>query len=189
MPATVQLGSVGADVKRLQRVLARLMVSSPFGPISGTFDATLDTAVRNYQQSEGLVVDGIVGPVTWSHLPPYREASPHLQDGSTGPVVAWLQIVLSGGVIAPDWAPYTGPIDGRWGPHTDASLRDLQSKKGVTVDGIVGDQTWFAWLTPGTMMTTSSKLPSEWLMASTALGGNGRLPHDGMPRVRHDFAS
>jgi len=151
MPATVQLGSVGADVKRLQRVLARLMVSSPFGPITGTFDATLDTAVRNYQQSEGLVVDGIVGPVTWAHLPPYREASPHLQDGSTGPAVAWLQIVLSGGVIAPDWAPYTGPIDGRWGPHTDASLRDLQSKKGVTVDGIVGDQTWFAWLTPGTM--------------------------------------
>jgi len=33
MPATVQLGSVGADVKRLQRVLARLMVSSPFGAI------------------------------------------------------------------------------------------------------------------------------------------------------------
>ena len=33
---------------------------------------------------------------------------------------------------------------------TEASLRDLQSVKGVTVDGIVGDQTWFAWLTPGT---------------------------------------
>ena len=150
MPGTVQLGSVGDDVKRLQRVLARMMVTSPFGPITGTFDATLDTAVRSYQSSEGLAVDGIVGPVTWSHLPPYREASPRLQNGSTGPVVAWLQLVLAGDVIAADWSAYAGPIDGRWGPQTDASLRDLQSTKGVTVDGIVGDQTWFAWLTPGT---------------------------------------
>ena len=150
MPSTVQLGSTGSDVKRLQRVLARSMVTSPFGPITGVFDAGLDAAVRSFQSAEGLVVDGIVGPVTWSHLPPYREASPHLQSGSTGPAVAWLQQVLAGSVIAADWAVYAGPIDGIFGPMTEASLRDLQSVKGVTVDGIVGDQTWFAWLTPGT---------------------------------------
>lgn len=150
MPGTVQLGSTGDDVKRLQRVLARSMVTSPFGPITGLFDVALDTAVRGYQSSEGLVVDGIVGPVTWSHLPPYREASTRLHSGSTGPIVAWLQLVLSGSAIAPDWAAYAGPIDGVFGPVTDASLRDLQSVKGVVVDGIVGDQTWFAWLTPGT---------------------------------------
>lgn len=150
MPTTVQLGSTGDDVKRLQRVLARSMVTSPFGPITGIFDAALDGAVRSYQSAEGLTVDGIVGPVTWSHLPPYREASTRLHIGSTGPVVAWLQLVLSGSAIAPDWAAYTGPIDGMFGSHTDASLRDLQAVKGVVVDGIVGDQTWFAWLTPGT---------------------------------------
>jgi len=150
MPSTVHLGSSGADVKRLQRVLARSMVTSPFGPITGVFDAGLDTAVRSFQSTEGLVVDGIVGPITWSHLPPYREPSPHLQSGSTGPVVAWLQQVLGGSAIAPDWAAYTGPVDGIFGAMTEASLRDLQSVKGVTVDGIVGDQTWFAWLTPGT---------------------------------------
>jgi peptidoglycan hydrolase-like protein with peptidoglycan-binding domain len=150
MPTTVHLGSTGDDVKRLQRVLARSMVTSPFGPITGIFDAALDSAVRSYQSAEGLVVDGIVGPVTWSHLPPYREASTRLHIGSSGPIVAWLQLVLSGSAIAPDWAAYTGPIDGIFGPVTDASLRDLQSVKGVVVDGIVGDQTWFAWLTPGT---------------------------------------
>jgi len=151
MPGTVQLCSVGDDVKRLQRVMARSMFTSPFGPITGVFDAALDTSVRDFQSSEGLVVDGIVGPVTWSHLPPYREASTRVHMGSTGPVVAWLQQVLAGSAIAPDWAVYAGPIDGIFGPMTDASLRDLQSVKGVTVDGIVGDQTWFAWLTPGTM--------------------------------------
>jgi peptidoglycan hydrolase-like protein with peptidoglycan-binding domain len=125
------------------------MYASPFGPITGVFDAALDTAVRFFQDAEGLVVDGIVGPVTWSHLPAYREASPRVQSGSTGPVVAWLQQVLAGAAIAADWAVYTGPIDGIFGPMTNASLRDLQAVKGVTVDGIVGDQTWFAWLTPG----------------------------------------
>jgi len=150
MPGTVHLGSTGDDVKRLQRVLARTMFTSPFGPITGVFDAALDTAVRAYQASESLVVDGIVGPITWSHLPAYREASTRLRSGSTGPIVAWLQQVLAGSAIAPDWAVYTGPIDGIFGPMTDASLRDLQAVKGVAVDGIVGDQTWFAWLTPGT---------------------------------------
>ncbi|MGZ4674452.1 MAG: peptidoglycan-binding domain-containing protein [Ilumatobacteraceae bacterium] len=151
MPGTVQLGSTGHNVERLQRVMARSMIISPFGPITGVFDAALDTAVRSYQSAEGLVVDGIVGPVTWSHLPPYREASPRLQIGSTGPGVAWLQQVLAGSAIAPDWTVYTGPIDGIFGALTDASVRSLQGVKGVTVDGIVGDQTWFAWLTPGTM--------------------------------------
>ena len=150
MPGTVQLGSTGDNVKRLQRVMARSMITSPFGPITGVFDAGLDTAVRSFQAAEGLVVDGIVGPVTWSHLPAYREASPRLQTGSNGPGVAWLQQVLAGAAIAPDWTVYTGPIDGIFGPLTDASVRSLQGVKGVTVDGIVGDQTWFAWLTPGT---------------------------------------
>ncbi len=151
MPSTVHLGSTGDDVKRVQRVMARSMITSPFGPITGVFDAALDTAVRNFQSSAGLVVDGFVGPVTWAHLPAYREGSPHLHSGSKGPVVAWLQQVLSGTAIAPDWSVYGGPIDGIFGALTEASLRDLQSVKGVTVDGVVGDQTWFAWLTPGTM--------------------------------------
>ena len=69
MPATIQLGATGVDVKRLQRVLGRAMLISALGPVNGTFDDALDAAVRRYQQSEGIVVDGIVGPVTWSHLP------------------------------------------------------------------------------------------------------------------------
>jgi peptidoglycan hydrolase-like protein with peptidoglycan-binding domain len=76
MPATVQLGSSGDDVKRLQRVLRRSMLIAPFGAVSGVFDAEVDLGVRTFQTVNGLVVDGIVGPVTWSHLPAFREASP-----------------------------------------------------------------------------------------------------------------
>jgi hypothetical protein len=44
MPSTICLGSVGDDVRRLQRVLARYMLWNPFGPITGPFDASLETA-------------------------------------------------------------------------------------------------------------------------------------------------
>ena len=54
MPATISVGSTGDDVKRLQRVLARQLLWNPFGPITGVFDATLETSVKTFQQSNGL---------------------------------------------------------------------------------------------------------------------------------------
>jgi hypothetical protein len=36
---------------------------------------------------------------------------------------------------------YTGAIDGRYGPATDAAIRDFQEAKGLEVDGIFGPQT------------------------------------------------
>src|SRR5260221_5180179 len=111
MPPTIHLGSTGDDVKRVQRVLARMLDYNPFGPITGVFDAGVETAVKNFQQANGLTVDGIVGPATWTALPSYREASPTLKSGATGPVVAWLQQALSGADVVIDFPPYTGKID------------------------------------------------------------------------------
>ncbi|MGB8964060.1 MAG: peptidoglycan-binding protein [Candidatus Cybelea sp.] len=150
MPSTISLGSTGSDVKRLQRVLARHLLWNPFGPITGTFDTGLETAVKNFQSSQGLTPDGIVGPATWAALPSYREASPELRQGSKGPGVAWLQKALSGADVVVEFTPYGGAIDGIFGPVTDASVRALQTWAGITVDGIVGDDTWFVWMTPGT---------------------------------------
>ena len=149
MPGTVSLGSTGNDVKRVQRVLARMLDYNPFGPITGVFDAGVETAVKLFQQNNGLVADGVVGPSTWAVLPSYREASPTLQSGSTGPVVAWLQQALAGADILVEFAPYTGPIDGIFGPKTDAAVRALQTWAGSTEDGIVSDNTWFTWMAPG----------------------------------------
>lgn len=149
MPSTISLGSTGDDVKRLQRVLARHLLWDPFGPITGTFDTGLGTAVKDFQQANGLTVDGIVGPATWAALPAYREASPELQQGRKGPGVAWLQKGLAGADVAVQFTPYSGAIDGIFGPQTDTAVRALQTWAGVTVDGIVGDETWFVWMTPG----------------------------------------
>jgi len=152
MPSVIKLGSTGDDVKRLQRVLARSLQINLDHPITGVFDQYLDTVVREIQQALGVPVDGIVGPVTWGALPAYREASPTLSEGSTGPVVGWLQLTLAGDNLGyVDWTAYTGPIDGIFGPQTDASVRSFQQMRSLTVDGIVGDETWFGLLTPGTV--------------------------------------
>jgi hypothetical protein len=36
-----------------------------------------------------------------------------------------------------------GPIDGNFGPRTEAAVRAYQTQQNITVDGIVGDQTWW----------------------------------------------
>ena len=100
MPATIGSGSTGDDVRRLQRALARQLLWKPFGPITGAFDAGLETSVKSFQAANGLAVDGLVGPATWAKLPAYREASPTLATGWTGPAVAWLQQALAGKDVA-----------------------------------------------------------------------------------------
>ncbi len=70
MCTTVSSNSSGSDVEVLQRALAAAgfyhgLIDGLFGPITGA-------AARAFQASQGLVVDGIVGPNTWSalkHLP------------------------------------------------------------------------------------------------------------------------
>ena len=93
MPTTIRLGDTGQDVKRLQRVFARMKILAPEN-VDGVFGRQTERLVKDFQQSNGLVVDGVVGPIAWSHVNPYREASPVLQAGSLGPVVAMLQRVL-----------------------------------------------------------------------------------------------
>ena len=163
MPATIAPGSVGDDVKRLQRVLARHLEWNPFGPITGTFDASLETAVKSFQGANGLTTDGICGTATWAALPAYREASPQLQAGSSGPIVAWLQLALAGSVVAVAFTPYAGAIDGVFGPATETAVKALQSWAGKTADGIVGDDTWFTWLTPGSAQQLTLEGASQLL--------------------------
>lgn len=149
MPATIGLGSSGDDVKRLQRVLARMLLWNPFGPITGVFDSSLETSVKNFQQGNGLTPDGVVGSATWAKLPPYREASPTLRIGSAGPAVAWLQQALSGKDVLVQFQPYAGAIDGIFGPMTESATRALQTWAGRAATGVVDDDTWFVWMTPG----------------------------------------
>jgi len=56
----------GPDVEAVQRRLETRGFSP--GPVDGLYGRTTEAAVREFQASQGLKVDGIVGPRTWSAL-------------------------------------------------------------------------------------------------------------------------
>ncbi|MGI9023416.1 MAG: peptidoglycan-binding domain-containing protein, partial [Acidimicrobiales bacterium] len=56
----------GAGVTRLQHILNTLLL----GPLAvdGQFGPKTEAAVKKFQQNQGLVVDGVVGALTWAAL-------------------------------------------------------------------------------------------------------------------------
>ena len=135
---TIGLGATGAVVRRLQRALRR---TPDLGlAVDGIFSSQLEAAVKQFQQGAGLVVDGIVGPLTWNALPD-GGPMPTLKEGDSGDVVRSLQTVLTNGAPG-NWGTTPQGIDSDFGPHTKASVEAFQSWGGVAADGVVGDQTW-----------------------------------------------
>ncbi|MEL1135225.1 peptidoglycan-binding protein [Desulfitobacterium sp. THU1] len=139
---TLRQGSTGPSVVHLQH----LLTSHGFSPgaIDGIFGPKTEAAVIAFQQSRGLLVDGIVGVQTWTALgvncmtPPPTQPCPTLRQGSTGPDVVRLQQLLTSHGFSP------GAIDGIFGPKTEAAVIAFQRSRGLLVDGIVGVQTWSA---------------------------------------------
>jgi peptidoglycan hydrolase-like protein with peptidoglycan-binding domain len=82
-------------------------------------------AVRQFQESEGLDADGIVGDQTWPRL------IVQVRQGDSGEAVFAVQS---------QWRFIDH--DGIFGPKTDELVRSFQQTSGLDVDGIVGPQTW-----------------------------------------------
>lgn len=70
--------------------------------------------------------------------PRTTSTSPTLARGAMGPKVAELQRLLQAAGVP------TGAVDGDFGPMTQAAVRRFQQQKGLSVDGVVGPQTWAA---------------------------------------------
>ena len=64
-------------------------------------------------------------------------SGPTLHSGSTGPDVRRLQRLL----VELKSLSFDH-INGNLGPNTEAAVKDFQAGNGLTVDGIVGPQTW-----------------------------------------------
>lgn len=66
--SVLKRGSVGAQVKTLQRLLLTMGYDLGRYGADGDFGNKTDAAVRLYQKSNGLIVDGAVGKNTWSKI-------------------------------------------------------------------------------------------------------------------------
>lgn len=132
---TLREGSSGEAVRQLQVALSEL--GHDPGPIDGQFGAQTEAAVKAYQHARGITVDGVVGPVTWRNIDEAAEFDePVLRVGSTGLPVrrAQSRLTLAGF--------NTDGVDGIFGRQTEAGVKALQQATGLTVDGIVGPNTW-----------------------------------------------
>lgn len=87
----------------------------------------------NKQFGAGLVVEGIYGPKT-------EKALVNVRPGSRGNLTKVLQSLLY--INGYD----VGAIDGIFGDKTEKAVRAFQKAKGLSVDGIVGRNTWRALL-------------------------------------------
>ena len=119
------------EVRVLQRKL-RTLGWRP-GPVDGMFGARTEQAVVGFQRATGLVPDGIAGPRTRNALdrtrqkPLARGAGYRPPAGS--PRVRMLQERLRGAGFNP------GPVDGVFGPRTQAAVERLQQAGGLSADG------------------------------------------------------
>ena len=127
-------GSNDPAVRDLQEALKALGYDP--GPIDGVFGENTDSAVRKFQQAREIPVDGIVGRVTWINIDEADQSEPVLKVGSTGLPVRRLQSRMS--AVGFD----TGGVDGRFGTNTEAAFKKLQQDFHLSVDAVVGPQTW-----------------------------------------------
>jgi len=127
-------GSSGEAVRQLQQALKDLGFDP--GGVDGEFGSNTETAVKAFQSDRGIAVDGIVGEITWLNIDEADTSNPTIRRGSTGNPVRRAQKRLSLGGFD------TGGVDGIFGANTEAAVKRFQSDRGLTVDGIVGPQTW-----------------------------------------------
>src|SRR5438067_10917047 len=97
--------------------------------------------------------------MTWQALPADPN-TPLLARGASGSVVTALQKGLKK-YSTPATDP--GPVDGDFGPKTEAAVKAYQQDRGIHVDGIVGDQTWWAPAgVAGATLASLSGLRTVW---------------------------
>jgi len=128
----VRRGSDGQPVRSLQYLLR---ARGHAVAVDGAFGPRTDRAVRAFQRSRNLTVDGVVRAATW------RALIVTVRRGSRGDAVRAVQDQFQFRNQSGD--PSKGlRVDGIFGPDTERSVRAFQSAVDLAADGIVGPRTW-----------------------------------------------
>ncbi|WP_347349980.1 N-acetylmuramoyl-L-alanine amidase [Intrasporangium sp.] len=105
------------------------------------YDATVEQAVRAFQQRRGLIVDGVVGRATFAVLDGAQwRLGDRVLRYTSGPALEGDDVgVLQRRLVQLGFS--VGKVDGILGPETDAAIRTFQSAVGLAGDGVVGPGT------------------------------------------------
>ncbi len=164
-------------------------------PVDGIMNPETRSAIRTFQERNGLVVDGIVGPGTKAALiaarqtgsgePPPANGKPVTSeeeyflgafgnrlrksqdqvDRKSRSYIGWVQQALN------KIMGLRLSVDGISGSKTRSAVRDFQRRSGLTADGIVGSQTEAALTAAGAGQPPRIQTPR----GSAPSSGNGRI--------------
>ncbi|HWF32007.1 MAG TPA: peptidoglycan-binding protein [Solirubrobacteraceae bacterium] len=136
-PATTTEHTITIDSESNGRAVEQLQSALGIG-VDGVYGPETEEAVRSFQASKGLIVDGIVGPATIAAL------RSHGISASAAATRSDATLVSSGGpdAVSRLQSALHLSTDGNFGPETEAAVRRLQARHGLTVDGVVGPATW-----------------------------------------------
>ena len=178
----LRLGDSGNDVQQIQIRLNRISTNYPgipkINPTDGNFGVDTEAAVRAFQRTFRLTEDGVVGSATWYRITYLFNAVKRLSEldsegiridelprafeqllslGDTGDNVRVLQYYLA--VVATYYATIPEiQVNGIFDEATEAAVRAFQQQFGLTVDGLVGRQTWQAMEDAYESIRTSTEL-------------------------------
>lgn len=163
---TMTVGSKGTEVRKLQQALIDLGFLKD--KADGVFGPKTEAAVRSFQASQGLTVDGLAGTGTKSRLYSSDSFSPvatPAPQGTPVPTTAPAPAARSAGdsLFGGNYATLRqgntgsrvillqtcliklnyleGKADGKFGPKTEKAVRDFQKAYKLTTDGLAGKKT------------------------------------------------
>ncbi|MBQ8200416.1 MAG: peptidoglycan-binding protein [Clostridia bacterium] len=152
-------GATSSRVRILQNALKAL--GFEISKVDGVFGTSTYKAVKEFQETVGLTVDGKAGPHTLKKLESYFDANGNCISGPivTAPPAADdenLQYGIPQRTLRPGMSGldvqytqdrlktlgyYTGTSDGQYGSGTEAAVKAFQKHNDLTVDGKVGANT------------------------------------------------
>jgi peptidoglycan hydrolase-like protein with peptidoglycan-binding domain len=186
-------GSSGRQVQLLQRALGL--------PVDGIYGPETEASVQRFQATHGLAADGLVGPTTSSalrnHAPATASAatahSVFASDTQSEPTGTPATTGSEGGGDAVARLQHALHLqsDGNFGPETEASIRRLQARHGLTVDGVAGPATWSLLgihgketLSPPASARTPSPHHTRTAPATSSASSDSEAPAGGNPVAR-----
>ena len=193
-------GDSGTAVFTLQRQLNRIAKDYPFFgklTVDGVFGPRMVSTVKTFQRQFNLTADGVVGRQTWykisyiyvsvkdlAELTSEGETSSGtlsdgswggtaLRTGSTGSAVEQVQFWLNTLAQYESAIPSLS-VDGRYGEATASAVRAFQRRYGLTVDGVVGRETWNAIYNEFRSIQSDNGTPNAYPGTALREGASGQ---------------